>query len=91
MEVWNSVPEFLSNGVDDGYPLKKEYKEFFERLDAFLEEICPVRRRLKEKDEDNINRYCYVLALLEQIFRRSGPRINSPLLLPENSRMWTIC
>lgn len=79
MEFWNSVPEFLSSGFDDGYPLKKEYKEFFESLDALVVEICPVGRELNKEQEENLNRYCFVLALLEQIFR-AGPRISSPLL-----------
>jgi hypothetical protein len=52
--------------------------EFFSRLDATVREIRPARRRLDSESELELCRYCYVLALFEEIYR-AGPGISSPL------------
>ncbi len=44
-------------------------QEFFERLTGVITSISPVGKRLAELEEHTINRYCYVLALLEQLTR----------------------
>ena len=57
-------------------------KDFFDRLDATVEAIAPVRQRLKDEQEKLLARYCYVLALFEEL-DRSDPRFRySPLLMP---------
>ena len=64
---------------DDGSALlKSEYKDFFSGLDALIEEIDPVARKLPQSQEDQLNRYCIVLALLEEV-ARVGLRPSSPL------------
>ena len=44
-------------------------QEFFGRLTGVIASISPVGKRLAELEEHTINRYCYVLALLEQLTR----------------------
>ena len=64
--------------LDDNLAQMPESSELFISMDAFLLEIDPRGRRLTGVEEDKLNRFCYVLALYEQIFR-AGPEINSPL------------
>ncbi len=61
-----------------GIPELPNSFDFFSNLDAFLLEVRPEGRRLFKTDEDKLNRYCYILALYDQLFR-AGPTINSPL------------
>ena len=61
------------------YKNAETFAMFSRNLDTLTSEICTVGQRLEEDKENELNRYCYVLALLEQIFR-VGPSINSPLL-----------
>lgn len=44
--------------------------EFFQNLDAMLEDVQPAGRKLNRDDESLLNRYCVVLALFEQCVRR---------------------
>ena len=52
---------------------------FFDRLDALLARVQPVGRRLEPEAEQELARYCFVLALFEEVFRTpdwgSGPLI----------------
>ena len=52
--------------------------EFFQNLEAMLEDVQPAGRKLNRDDESLLNRYCVVLALFEQCFR-AIPRPESPL------------
>ena len=53
----------------DNRPLKDEYKGFFKALENFTDQCDPRYRRLTATEEDDLNRHCIVLALLEQVFR----------------------
>src|SRR5437762_14355960 len=52
-------------------------------------EIKPVRRRLRGDKEKLLARYCYVLALFEQVIR-AGLEIESPLFAPPRKKMASI-
>ena len=55
---------------DEGdLPLKSEFAEFFYSLGRMTECNSPVRRRMPALLEDELNRHCLVLALLEEAFR----------------------
>lgn len=56
-------------------------EEFFAELSQVVAEMNPVARRLDGPQEARLTRYCYVLALFEEVFR-AGPQINSPLFAP---------
>ena len=64
-----SMPVISQGGV---------YQDFFKSLDELTTHCNPVARRLTKAEEDRMNRYCIVLALLEEI-RRS---IDHPSLGP---------
>lgn len=55
--------------------------DFFPSLEDTLRKILPVNRRLMRSDEEQLNRYCVVLALLE-VIARSGDIARSPLVTP---------
>ena len=55
---------------------------FFSQLDAFIAKIQPAKRKLELEAEHDLARYCYILALFEQVFRSSAWE-NSPLLQPK--------
>ena len=67
-------------------PLMSEYQDFFDRLDYFLGRDSPVDTRLEAHQEDTLNRYCIVLALMEQVYR-VGPREGNPLVDREIDNM----
>ena len=52
--------------------------EYFSTLDDDLARLAPTAKRLQPEDEDLMDRHCYVLALLDELFR-GGYRIRSPL------------
>jgi hypothetical protein len=52
--------------------------DFQNGLATTLAELAPVRRELSEDDEQLLCRYCYVLGLLEELYR-AGLKIKSPL------------
>lgn len=57
---------------------------FAESLDDVIERLQPVGRRLDRPDEAEINRYCVVLALFEQLYRDGEPAVrHSPLFVPQ--------
>lgn len=53
--------------------------EFASELASTLTNLAPARRKLARPDEELLCRYCYVLALMDELFR-AGPMIQSPLL-----------
>src|SRR5207302_224547 len=57
---------------------------FFDQLSQVLIGLSPVGHRLTFTDEALLARYCWVLALFEQVFR-AGLRDGSPLSLPTNT------
>ncbi len=73
-------------------------KEFFLSLDETITRITPVARRLEGLEEEQIARYCFVLALLEQGFRApvddksylfiNGPKHTVPELLSIAESDW---
>ncbi len=74
--IWNLYPNprgLHSSGV---------IEDFFDRLDATVEAIAPVRQRLKDEPEKLLARYCYVLALFEQLHRSPADFKYSRLLMP---------
>lgn len=50
-------------------PEEEWVKAFFGSLEERLRVLSPIGRRLDADAEDEINRYCYVLAFFEQVFR----------------------
>lgn len=63
----------------------KPFVDFLDSLDRAVAKANPVGRSLSRGAEDELNRHCYVLALLEQYYR-VGRKVNSPILaLPEES------
>jgi len=89
---WSDIPEGMgipmplgSNGLFDEvaqgpYPLKLIIS-FFDSLDATLQAIQPVGRRLELAEERVLARYCFVLGLFEEIYR-SNRYLDGPLLVP---------
>lgn len=71
-----------------GYMLANKYRrmpqrlidEFFTGLEATLLDLAPANRRLSHDQEMLLNRYCFVLALLEQAFRMPPVRLRRSLL-----------
>ena len=63
-------------------PLGREYDDFFEKLEELTGRCNPAARRLIEVEEDELNRHCIVLALLEEVVR-AGLRPNSQLAVGE--------
>jgi len=59
---------------------------FFTDLDRQLRTIRPVGRRLGAQLESRLNRYCYVLALFEELYRTRQSQLGSPLLVPTPMR-----
>ena len=59
--------------------LKSGLRVFFSRLDALVESISPVGRWLEDTEENELNRHCIVLALLEEVVRIGRLNPNSPL------------
>ena len=53
----------------EGSLLTGEFRDFFRRLHALAKRRSPVARRLSRVEEDDLNRYCFVLALLEEVVR----------------------
>src|SRR5436305_1786678 len=58
--------------------------DFFESLDDAIDTIKPVGRRLELEEEQVLARYCFVLALFEEVFREGldGRAKDGPLMLP---------
>jgi len=71
---------------DDGHLVEGPYsleliEPFFTHLDALLETIQPVRRRLEAEAEQALARYCFVLGLFEEVYR-SHRYMDGPLIVP---------
>ncbi len=64
----------------------KLIEDFFDSLDDILEAIAPVKQRLKDVPEKLLARYCYVLALFEQLYRNTASCLYSPLLIPRRKQ-----
>jgi hypothetical protein len=89
---WNDLPRGMGipTPVDgDGlvlelaqgpYPLKL-ILSFFNSLDTALLTIQPVGRRVEPEAERLLDRYCFVLALFEEVFRSDRYK-DGPLLVP---------
>jgi hypothetical protein len=60
----------------------KPIKDFFYSLDVTVKAIAPVKQCLKDEQEKLLARYCYVLALFEQLCRDTDSYLYSPLLMP---------
>ena len=50
-------------------PITSEYRSFFSQLDALTRSDFPVARRLPVGEENELNRHCIVLALMEVVYR----------------------
>ena len=70
-----SVPVISQGGL---------YQDFFKSLDELIIRRNPVARRLTEAEENDMNRYCIVLALLEEIRRSSDHPSLGPLFEKEH-------
>ncbi len=71
-----SMPVISQEGV---------YQDFFKSLDELTTHRNPVARRLTEVEEDDMNRYCIVLALLEEILRSIDHPSLGPLFEKEHT------
>jgi hypothetical protein len=54
---------------------------FFDKLDAILQAIQPIGRRLELEEERLLARYCFVLGLFEEVYR-SARYLDGPLMVP---------
>ena len=54
---------------NDIVPMASEYRSFFSQLDALTRSDLPVARRLPVGEENELNRHCIVLALMEVVYR----------------------
>ena len=80
----SDVPFDISHRVAQGYYPLKLIKSFFESLETTLSTVQPVGRRLELEAERTLARYCFVLALFEEVVR-SGfyvPYKPRPLFVP---------
>ncbi len=72
-EIWEikrSFAEGITNFCSDEPPaLARQFKDFFFQLDTLTSLNSPVGKRLPQAKEDELNRYCFVLALLEEVAR----------------------
>lgn len=68
---------------EDG-PLGSLYQDFFKGLGDLTRQNNPVARRLSQAQEDELNRQCVVLGLLEEVFR-IGIRPDSPLVAKKHT------
>ena len=68
----------ITRSSGGGYPLRAELNAFFGSLERLTRIIQPVGKRLTESNEDELNRHCVVLALLEEVYR-GRIRPESPL------------
>jgi hypothetical protein len=62
------IPSWLTDPDADG-PGSNFVGEFFSRLSRRVPELAPVNRWLAPVEEDELDRYCILLALLEQVAR----------------------
>ena len=69
---------------DDMLP-ESMYQDFFDGLTDLTSRFSPVDTRLTKSQEDELNRYCVVLALLEEVFRIGVVHPNSPLFAKEHT------
>ena len=67
------------NTVPPAYRLLQIIPQFFAELELYAENLQPAKRQLPPEEEIQLNRYCYLLALFEQIFRIGGLSAGSPL------------
>lgn len=77
--TWNAGYNYVT-GDSGPYPLKV-MKSFFERLESALQTLQPVGRSLDREAEHLLARYCFVLALLEEVVRNRSYR-SCPLVIP---------
>ena len=82
LSIEHNVKNGIGSGTTNYGQLAPFYQEFFNRLEATTNRCSPVARRLDEIEEDELNRHCVVLALLEEVVR-SGLRPTSPLAVTE--------
>jgi hypothetical protein len=77
--AWNAGDDYVSF---DGGPYTLRFMEsFFGRLEATLQTLQPVGRSLDLEAEQLLARYCFVLALFEEVDRNRSYR-SSPLVFP---------
>ena len=62
----HTTGEIPSNDI---IPMASEYRSFFSQLDALTRGDLPVARRLPAAEENELNRHCIVLALMEVVYR----------------------
>ena len=60
--------------------------EFFDSLLSLLIQIGPTNRRLPHHEEEQLNRYCFILSLLEQAHRIPRSRLDRSLLFVGGNR-----
>ena len=83
--MWAAAEQILEGEADPpavGEALVPRYQQFFDELGLFLESTKPAATLLSDFDENELNRYCIVLAELEKVFR-AGYRESSLLLRPQ--------
>jgi hypothetical protein len=88
---WEDIPQGLLIPASDGLdffagaaqgPYRWEIIEtFFNRLDEMLVTIQPVGRRLTMDEERIMARYCFILALFEEVYRSNRYK-DGPLFVP---------
>jgi hypothetical protein len=74
--------------------------KFFTELEALLKSVDPVRRKLSFENEIVLSRFCFILALFEQVFRtpryiegelfKYGPRQSFSTLIDLPEKEWVV-
>ena len=65
----------IDESDDSAIPLKSEYVDFFNSLITLTAGNYPVAKRLSGAEEDELNRHCIVLALMEEVVRTNDGRL----------------
>lgn len=73
------LPRTRGSGVNMAVSLPLVVHRAFQGLETVLAQAPPVRRRLDPPREAVLCRYCFILALLEEILRNPGDTTASPL------------
>ncbi len=73
IEAVQKAAEIRADGqLDEACLLREGYIDFFSSLDALTRGASPVGKRLPRAEEDELNRHCVVLALMEEVSRTGG-------------------
>lgn len=74
------------SGQTDEWTSPALVEEFFEGVDAVLKQLQPMKRRLPRDEEELLDRYCFILALFEEVYRGGESALYTTRLLGRPKR-----